>query len=191
MIRIATVCGSAREDNFTLKALNIVNEEISQHENVELDFIDAAKYDLTVPGVKASGDDYKDIDAIIRGATGVVLATPEYHGSYSSVIKLIIDNLGYPSSLSGKPIALLGVAAGQIGAIKALEHLRSVCSHVGSIVLPGPISVPKVHNCFDEEGNCLDPKVEKNLRELALSLIDYVNTRICPEQALEELVRES
>ena len=44
MIKIATVCGSAREDNFTLKALNIVNEEIRQHENVELDFIDAAKH---------------------------------------------------------------------------------------------------------------------------------------------------
>jgi len=81
----------------------------------------------------------------VSDATGVIFATPEYHGSYSSVIKLVIEQLGFPSVLSGKPIALLGVAAGSIGAIKALEHLRSVCSHVGAIVLPGPVSVAAVH----------------------------------------------
>lgn len=190
MIKIVTVCGSVRDNNSTNKALNLVHDEIRKHNDVELEVIDAANYNLTLPGAKNSGNDYKIIDDLIRQATGVILATPEYHGSYSSVIKLIIDNLGYPSSLSGKPVALLGVAAGQIGAIKALEHLRSVCSHVGSIVLPGPISIPKVHICFDEEGNCLDPKVEKSVRGLALNLIDYINTSICPELALEQMVRE-
>lgn len=58
-----------------------------------------------------------------------VLAPSEYPGSYSSVVKLFIENLGFPSLMSGKPVALLGVGAGQIGATKALEHLRSVCFH--------------------------------------------------------------
>ena len=37
----------------------------------------------------------------------VVLATPEYHGSFSSVMKLVIENLGFPSALQGKPVALM------------------------------------------------------------------------------------
>ena len=41
----------------------------------------------------------------------LVLSTPEYHVSFSSVIKLVLENLGFPSVLSGKPIVLLGVAA--------------------------------------------------------------------------------
>jgi len=126
----------------------------------------------------------------ISAATGVVLATPEYHGSYSSVIKLVIENLGFPSALAGKPVALVGVAAGQIGAIKALEHLRSVCSHVGAIVLPGLVSVASVRSAFDESGRVTDPKVEKRLRGAAQGLLDYIHTSVCPRLTLEAMVRD-
>ena len=118
-----------------------------------------------------------------------MLATPEYHGGFSSVIKLVIENLGFPSVLAGKPVALMGVAAGQIGAIKSLEQLRSVCSHVGAIVLPGPVSVANIQKVFDEEGRCLDPGAEKRLRGVATSLVHYIEDTICPRVALEQMVR--
>jgi FMN reductase len=126
----------------------------------------------------------------VRAATGVILATPEYHGSYSAAIKGVIDNLGYPSVLAGKPVALLGVAAGRIGAIKALEHLGSVCLHVGALVLPGPVSVARVREVFAEEGRCTDPETELRIRRLVESLICYIDRHICPLHALEEMVRE-
>jgi hypothetical protein len=37
-------------------------------------------------------------------AEGVIRATPEYHDGYSSVIKLVIDNLEFPSALKGNPL---------------------------------------------------------------------------------------
>ena len=104
--------------------------------------------------------------------------------------KLIIENLGFPSVLATKPVALVGVAAGQIGAIKALEHLRSVLSHIGAIVLPGPVSVARVQTVFDEAGRCLDEETEKRIRGVATNLIDYIHGNICPRVALEQLVRE-
>jgi FMN reductase len=125
----------------------------------------------------------------VAGATGIVFASPEYHGSYSSVAKALIDNLGFPSALAGKPVALLGVAAGSIGAIKATEHLRSVLSHVGALVLPGPVSVANVRTVFDGEGNVLDPAVEKRIRGLAGTLLDYIHRHLCPSIALEAMVR--
>ena len=85
--------------------------------------------------------------------------------------------------------ALAGVAAGAIGAIKALEHLRSVCSHVGGIVLPGPVSVANVRSVFDTGGNCLDPSVEGRLRGLPKKLIDYIVQSTCPNDCLEQSVR--
>jgi NAD(P)H-dependent FMN reductase len=111
----------------------------------------------------------------VQSATGVVLATPEYHGCFASELK---------------PIALLGVASGPIGAIKSLEQLRCISSHVGRIVLPGPVSVANVSKVFDAEGNCLDEGVEKQIRGLARSLMDYVGQNICPRIALEAMVRE-
>ena len=59
----------------------------------------------------------------------------------SACAKLIIENLGFPSVLAGKAIVILGVAAGSAGAIKSLEQLRCVLSHIGAIVLPGPVSI--------------------------------------------------
>jgi len=122
-------------------------------------------------------------------ATGVILATPEYHGSYSSVIKLIIENLGYPSSISRKPVTILGVASGKIGAIKSIEGLRSVCSHIGSIVLPGNVSIPEIDNVFDNDGNCVESNIEKRIRSVATNLIEYIEESVCPKMTLESMTR--
>ena len=104
-------------------------------------------------------------------------------------MKLLIDNLGFPSALSGKPVALLGVAGGRIGAIKALEHLRSVASHIGALVLPGPVSVARVRTVFDDEGRALDDTIASMIRGVPVKLIDYINQHICPRISLEAMVR--
>ena len=76
-----------------------------------------------------------------------------------------------------------------IGAIKALEHLRSVCSHVGAIVLPGPVSVARVNEVFDDEGRCTDPGTENLIRGLATNHLNYIRDNICPRFHLEQFVR--
>ncbi|MDA2913724.1 NAD(P)H-dependent oxidoreductase [Acidobacteriia bacterium AH_259_A11_L15] len=187
-IHIVAVTGSVRPGNFTSKALALVVDEIKQQPDARVKRIDPATTDLPLPG-KGQSEDAKQIQKLISEASGVVLATPEYHGSYSSVIKLFIENMGFPSVLAGKPVALLGVAAGQIGAIKALEHLRSVCSHIGAIVLPGPVSVAGVQRLFDEQGRCLDEPTEKRIRGVATTLLDYIRRTVCPRVALEEMAR--
>ncbi|MFV1979913.1 MAG: NADPH-dependent FMN reductase, partial [Rhodothermia bacterium] len=117
---VALIIGSVRPNNFTMKAARIVADELIR-QNIVVDLIDPAQMTLPLPGVDATTDDPRRLQAIIKEATGVVIATPEYHGSFSSVTKLVIENLGFPSVLAGKPVALMGVAAGAIGAIKSLE----------------------------------------------------------------------
>ena len=189
-IKIVAICGSVRPGNFTLKALRLVADEFKS-KSIEVEIIDPSKMNLPLPGADSSSSpDLETLKAKVANATGVVLSTPEYHGSYSSVIKLVIENLGFPSVLSGKPVCLLGVAAGTIGAIKALEHLRSVCSHIGTIVLPGPVSIAAVHTVFDADGNCTDEKIEKRIRGVATNLTNYIKENICPRITLEEMVRK-
>ena len=187
---IVAVRGSVRPGNYTNMALALVIDELEKEDHVGVRVVDPATLDLPLPG-QGDSTSTDELQALVEEATGVVLSTPEYHGSYSSAIKLVIENMGFPSALSGKPVALLGVAAGQIGAIKALEHLRSVASHVGAIVLPGPVSIAGVQDAFDEEGRCLDERLEKRIRGLATHLLDYIHERICPRLALEAMVREA
>ena len=188
-IRIAAVLGTARPGNFTSRALALVIDEIEKQGDIAVDLIDPATLNLPLPGLSSDSADTKTIQEIVLKSTGVIFSTPEYHGTYSSAAKLIIENLGFPSVLASKPIALVGVAAGKIGAIKALEHLRSVLSHVGAIVLPGPVSVAGVQGVFDEEGRCLDEAVEQMVRRVGTNLVEYIRGAVCPQVALEEMMR--
>lgn len=190
-IKIVAIGGSVSASNNTAKALAVAVDEVSKQPDTTVRVFHPADIELPLPGAGEAGESTREMADAVMAATGVILATPEYHGSYSSVLKLVIDNLGYPSNLSGKPVALIGVAAGQIGAVKALEHLRSVCSHVGAIVLPGPASVAGVHKAFDENGNCVDEAVEKRLRAAGTRLVEYIRDHICPKAALENMVRNS
>jgi FMN reductase len=190
-MKIATILGSFNKNGSCAHALNIVHDELRKSNNIELISVDPNDFVLPFPGQSLPNSDEKKLQLLLSDAGGIIIATPEYHGSISSIVKLIIENLGFPSVLSGKPVSLLGVAGGSIGAIKSLEQLRSICSHVGSIVLPGPVSIPNVHSAFDKEGNCLDVKVEKRLRTFANEMIKYAEKHICPAHALEEQVREN
>jgi NAD(P)H-dependent FMN reductase len=188
-IKIVVINGSVRPGNYTGMALALVVDEFKKYPGISVKSIDPATWNLPLPGTNSGSEATRAFQAEIETATGVVLATPEYHGSFSSVMKLVIENLGFPSVLSGKPVALLGVAAGSIGAIKSLEHLRGVCSHIGAIVLPLPVSVANVQKVFDNDGHCLDPSVEKLIRKVASNLIDYLRQHVCPAITLERILR--
>ncbi len=184
---MVAISGTSRPGNYTAHALALVVEELRRAGETVTVF-DARELELRFPG---HGDtaDAEHLRAAVGDASGVVIASPEYHGGLCAMTKLIIENLGFPSVLAGKPVALAGVAAGRIGAIKSLEQLRAVCAHVGAYALPRAVSVAGVRAVFDDEGRCLDEGVEKSLRGLAQSLRGFLEDFVCPRFALEEAVR--
>ncbi len=188
-IHIVAIIGSVRPGNYTGMALDLIVDEIRKGGQATVEVIDPASNDFPFPGEKTASSDVQKLQKAVSEATGVILSTPEYHGGYSSIIKLVIENLGFPSALSGKPVGLLGVAGGQIGAVKSLESLRGICAHVGAIVLPGVVSVAGVERLFDETGRCLEERTERRIRKLGLNLIEYIEKSVCPGLSLEERVR--
>lgn len=190
VIKIVAICGSVRPGNYTSMALRLALDEFAKISGVEATPIHLDKLDLPLPGLAPRDPAaVEQFQQTVKAATGVLLASPEYHGGISSPMKLAIDNLGFPSMLAGKPVSLLGVAAGVIGAIKSTEQLRSICSHVGAITLPLAISIARVQQVFDTEGRCLDAGAEKLMRSAATNLINYINDAICPKITLEGVLR--
>jgi NAD(P)H-dependent FMN reductase len=76
----------------------------------------------------------------IRGSDGFIWASPEYHGSFSGAFKNALD-LATIDDHSGKVVALLGVAAGQIGAVQTLGHLRRRRAPLHLWSLPQQVSI--------------------------------------------------
>ena len=179
-IRIVTILGSVRPNNYTSMALNLVLDQLKTHHEVKVESFDPAEIHLYPPGLSGDNPDPPRMRKAVEESTGVILATPEYHGCFSSVMKRAIEILCFPTIMSAKPVALLVVSAGSIGAIKSLEALAGVCTHIGSIVVPGHVSVANVREVFSEDGTCNNERIEKRVRSVADNLIGYIEHNICP-----------
>lgn len=170
-MKVVTILGSASAYSNTKKALTVVENKFTDL-GAEVSQLDPLDLKLNNPATTET-EDTKRITQLVRDADIVIMATPEYHGSYSSVIKLIIDNLGYPSALGGKPVGILGVAASPFGALKALEHLNSVTAHLGCYTYPKMVNVASCYKVFDKSGALIDENLRERLEELANNMMEY------------------
>ncbi len=165
--------GSRRPQNNTDKALAFILDALEKGD-FAINRVHLSALDLPPPGEPSDSKDPETLRALVSGAAGIFIATPEYHGSISSTLKLAIDNLGYPSTLEGKRIAILGVAMGP-SADNALAHLRHILTHVGAEVLPVEASIGSVHKVFDENGRCADAAAAAAIHRVASHLLDRLN----------------
>lgn len=133
--------------------------------------------DIRVPyiGAPFEVEDQQLLQKKVSSASGLIICTPEYNGCFSSALMAFIENMGYPAAFAHKPLALLGVASGSIGAVKALEHLRGVCSHSGGLVLPYSVSIAHIHRYFDDSGQLQDEKIRHQILSVPKSLENYLS----------------
>lgn len=188
MPSIVAISGTSRPNNYTSRALAVVVDKLRE-QGADVTVLDARELTLNFPGHPLTEDAQRVADTV-RSAHGVVLATPEYHGTFASMTKLILENMGFPSALQDKPMALLGIAQGRIGAIKSLEHLRSACAHMGAIVVPATVSVAGIQNAFAKDGTLSDAGVRAALEGAATSLLQFLKNYVCPKYVLEAMVRD-
>jgi chromate reductase, NAD(P)H dehydrogenase (quinone) len=180
MVRIAILLGSARPDANSAKVMNIIQKSLAEQDAVTVDIVDPRHMDLPVPGPERNKTAVETVSQTLqtrlKGVHGIIMVTPEYDGTISAVMKLLIEYLGYPSVLYGKPVILIGIAGGRIGAHRALEHLRSIATHIGCHVLPGSVSVGGAFGLFGEDGHCREPETQEALIHAAHSLVNEVRT---------------
>ena len=101
----------------------------------------------------------------IESADGLILATPEYNGSYSGVIKNGIDWASRGGNrLAEKPVITMGGSPGALGSTKAQEHLRAVCLHRNMYLMPQPaVAVPQLTKKI-EDGKLNDERTREFLQ---------------------------
>ena len=127
---------------------------------------------------KAIPDAVTDLAERIRGADGVLIATPEYNYGVPGVLKNAIDWLSRPegdSPIFGKPVAIIGASISRIGTARAQAHLRSIAFYNGLPLLPtSEVLVAKAQEKFDEKGNLTDEDTKYFMRDMLAKLADWV-----------------
>lgn len=175
MIKIVGINGSLRPGSYSAMALEVAISRV-QGLGVETEIIDLRK--LSLPFCNG-GDDYSDYPDVakmqqtVKSAAGLILATPEYHGSVSGVMKNALDLMSF-EDLSGKVAGLISVLGGQSNS-NALNDLRIILRWVHAWVIPEQIGLGQAWKVFNEEGKILDEKLSQRFDAFARSLVD--NTR--------------
>ncbi|PSP44424.1 FMN reductase [Halobacteriales archaeon QH_6_64_20] len=178
---VVGVVGSLRDDSYARRALSRALNA-AEESGATTDLLDLREYDLSVfdPDREDPVDATRLTEAIEAG-DAVVLATPVYHGSYSSPLKLALDYCGF-DEFEDTTVGLLAVAGGGFP-VTALEHLRSVCRALNAWVLPHQAAIPRARNAF-ENGALVDEDIADRVDTLGERAVEFAHIEPdppCPE----------
>ena len=173
-IRVVGITGSLRRGSSTTAAVRIALEGAAAA-GAAVELIDLREYKLMFAGNDQDDSHPTDVEKLretVKKADGILLGTPEYHGSFSGVLKNALELVSL-DEFEGKMIGLVGVSAGRMGGLDALSSLRNVARAVHAWVVPEQVSVPKVSTAFDASGQPVDAITLKRLHHLGRRVTQF------------------
>jgi FMN reductase len=108
----------------------------------------------------------------IRESQGIILATPEYHGSLTGALKNMLDLMSI-DDFETKIIGLVGVAGGNIGAINSLNTMKTICRNLHCWVLPQEVSIANSAQTFNNDGTANDLAIEERLLNVGRQVVKF------------------
>jgi FMN reductase len=179
-VTVVGLSGSLRQGSYTTMALRTALRGAAEAgANVRL--IDLRDYELPFAMGEHHANVSPSLDKLrdeVRAAHGILIGTPEYHGSCSGVLKNALDLMGF-DEFEGKMIGLVGVSAGRMGAFDALNSLRNVGRALHAWVVPEQVSIPEAWKVFDEAGAIHDAQIEQRLLQVGRRVAEFARLHEC------------
>lgn len=182
-IKILAFAGSTREGSVN-KKLVIEAAKIARQMQANVKVIDLKDYPMPFydgdlesrEGMPIKAKQFRQL--MIENDV-IMIASPEYNGSLSAVLKNAIDwasrgeNGGSSrEAFKGKKFVIMSASPGSSGGARGLVHLRTIIENIGGTVLSQQVVVPDAYNAFDEQGYLKNEKVRKEIEQLLLSIKD-------------------
>ncbi|NEP17304.1 MAG: NAD(P)H-dependent oxidoreductase [Leptolyngbya sp. SIO4C1] len=170
-IQIAGISGSLRPGSYSYQALQQAAQRLEAL-GATVEVLDLRE--LSLPFCNGGDDypDYPDVERLretVKAADGLILATPEYHGSVSGVLKNALDLMSF-EHLDGKVTGVISVLGGQSNS-NALNDLRVIMRWVHAWVIPEQIGIGQAWKAFEADGKLADEKLAKRFDDFAESLV--------------------
>jgi FMN reductase len=184
-LKIVAIGGSLRAGSFTYQAIEYVTTLFAGF-GCRLRLLDLRLMDLPF----CNGDnqdprhDYPAVAELrrsVREAHALVLATPEYLGGVSGVLKNALDLLG-TEHLEGKVAGLISVLGGDANS-NALNELSRILRNCHAWVIPHQVVVGRAGKVF-ANGRIEDVRLQSRFEELARDLV-WSTVRLCGSDPCE------
>lgn len=170
-MNIAALGGSLRPQSFTYRALELALKKVEAR-GISTKLIDLRKLHLPFCNGQSLYPDYPDVEVLrqsIQSAAGLLLATPEYHGDMSGVLKNAMDLLE-DEHIIGKVVGLIAVVGG-VHSTHAINTMRLVCRQLHCWVIPEQVVIPYSEESFNAQGELKDPELEERLEKMIEHLV--------------------
>ncbi|MBG9736369.1 NADPH-dependent FMN reductase [Paenibacillus alvei] len=163
-MRIVCIAGSNRKEATSAQLVRYVAASLQERGN-EAKVIDLYELPLPLycPDDAEEHENVKLLRESVREADAVVLATPEYHGSLSGVLKNAIDYLSF-DYFNNKVVLSMSSAGGAVG-VNSLTHLQTIIRNVHGINCPEWISIGGDARQFTEEGQPVQEQVIQRVQK--------------------------
>lgn len=161
-MKILALSGSTRPGSYNAVLLDAAvrgaREAGAQVTRVQLRDFPMPLYDAELEAAHGLPEGARRLKALLKAHDGLLLASPEFNGSVSGVLKNAIDWLsrsepGEPprAAFQGKVAGLLSASPGPRGGLQGLLHLREVLSHLQMLVLPRLVTHPHASQGLQDE----------------------------------------
>ena len=151
-MNVIIVLGSVRKGRQSDKIASYLKSKLEE-KNISTDLLDLSEDPLPILEDK-SGQSLQIEERIgqvskrLHRADAMIFVSPEYHGSFSGVLKNALDY--FWAEFKKKPIGVVTVSAGKLGGINASTQLQHVILSLGAYPLPIKLLVAEVQQAFDE-----------------------------------------
>lgn len=183
--KILAFAGSTRTESYNKKLVKIAATG-ARTTGAEVTYLDLR--DIPMPlfdedleaqdGLHPNARKLKDI---MLAHQGLLIASPEYNSSISSVLKNAIDWVSRPADgepqlacFVDKVAAIMSASPGGLGGLRNLVHLRSILGNIKVIVLPDQIAVSTAYDAFNSDGTLKDAKLQAAVEKLGSTVATVV-----------------
>lgn len=148
MVTVVAINGSRREGSYTKLGLELALDAASET-GADVGMVDLGAVDVPLyhPD-REPGEEVIELMRQVRGAAGVIVGSPVYHGSYSSAFKSFHDYCGFDEYEDTSVGLLAAAGGGSYGS--TLDHLRSTIRGVHGWVVPHQVGIRGARNHFTD-----------------------------------------
>jgi chromate reductase, NAD(P)H dehydrogenase (quinone) len=179
--KILAFAGSTRKDSWNKKLVRVA-AAAAQDAGADVTTIDLRDYPLPLYDGDLEKEDglpenVVKMKQLFLEHDGLLIASPEFNGSLTAVLKNTIDWVSRPAEgesalacFDNKVAAIMSTSPGGLGGLRGLTHLRTILAGIGVMVLPNQLAVAKAFDAFVDDGSMKETKQQESVMALGSRL---------------------
>ncbi len=165
-MKITLLSGSSRANALSIRVANLLKTEIEKnYAHVAVQILDIRDFPLSFledswASHEAIPTTHEGLKPLMFDADAFILISPEYNGSYSPVMKNLLDH--FPK-FTRKAFGICTYSNGAMGGMRAAMQMQQLICGIFGVPCPQMLLIGGVENKIDTDGQLIDPSFQRGI----------------------------